>query len=217
MKKLFSFFLLISLPLSIFALGDTRIPAQVVEIIDGDTIRVSMSGVIDTVRILGIDTPEKYTTRTGHKECYGEEASQYAISVLTGKTIELESDSHQKWRDIYDRKLSHVWIDGELYWENAIELGYAFRYTAKSTKYQKTFINAEKVAKQSKLGVWSVCGGKRLPLINTGSTTKIVKVTKSIPTATPVNTGSWVGNFSCSIVKKYCTQIKTREEAQFIG
>lgn len=166
MKKLFSLFLLLSFPLSIFALGDTHIPAQVIEILDGDTIRVSMSGTIDTVRVLGIDTPEKYITRTGKKECYGEEASEYAVSTLSGKIIELESDSRQKGRDIYDRKLAHVWIDGELYGENAIELGYAFQYIAKSTKYQKTFINAEKVAKQSKLGLWSVCGGKRIPVTN---------------------------------------------------
>lgn len=213
MRKILSFFLLASLPISIFALGRDRTPAQVISIVDWDTVKVSMSWIIDTVRILGIDTPEKYITRTWNAECYWEEASQYAIMSLSGKTIELESDSRQKWRDIYDRKLAHIWVDGTLYWENAIKLGYAFRYTAKSTKYQKIFINAEKEAKKSKLGVWTVCGGKRIPLVSTWGVSKPAKSLTTTDTMLP--SGSWSWAFSCSVKRTYCSQIKTREEAQF--
>lgn len=37
---------------------------RVVKVVDGDTIDVEGSGGILKVRILGLDTPEKYTTRT---------------------------------------------------------------------------------------------------------------------------------------------------------
>ncbi len=91
MKKFLSLFLFLCIPLSVLALGSNeKIPATVIRVIDGDTIQVDMSGTIDTVRILGIDTPEKYITRTGYTECYGEEASKYATDLLSGKTIEIE-------------------------------------------------------------------------------------------------------------------------------
>ncbi len=97
MKKLFSALLLIFVPLSVLALGPTeKIPARVIEVLDGDTVRVEMSGSIDTVRILGIDTPEKYVSRTGYTECYGEEASIYGKNMLEGKEIILEGDPRQK-------------------------------------------------------------------------------------------------------------------------
>ncbi len=232
MKKYLSFFLLLCLPLSVFALWNDKVPVTVVRVIDGDTIEISMSWAIDTVRILWIDTPEKYTTRTGYVECYGDEASKYASDLLSGKTIEIEWDAKQKWRDIYNRLLAHVWVDGKLYWERAIKDGYSFRYTPKITKYQSIFINAEKEAKKSKLWVWGICNGKRTPLqvnswsINTKTgavvpktvtTTKIIKTTLPKPSGSGNIVWSWSINtqYSCIKVPQYCSWVKTRAEAQY--
>jgi endonuclease YncB( thermonuclease family) len=43
---------------------------DVISVADGDTIKVWYNGSKQSVRILGIDTPEKFTTRTGQVECY---------------------------------------------------------------------------------------------------------------------------------------------------
>lgn len=56
---------------------------QVHSVVDGDTIKVIMQGKNTTIRILGIDTPEIYTTRTGYPECYGQEASDFAKRTLS--------------------------------------------------------------------------------------------------------------------------------------
>lgn len=232
MKKFLSVFFLLCLPLSVLALGtNEKITATVVRVIDGDTIQVDMSGTIDTVRILDIDTPEKYITRTGYTECYGEEASKYATDLLSGKTIELEWDAKQKWRDIYDRLLAYVWVDGYLYGEKAIQDGYSFRYTKKATKYRKVFLDAEKLAKTSHIGVWDICNGKREPLVNTGTTltptqsgttmtkatkSRVIRIKKAVAPKTQDTTGTgstWI--YSCSNVPRYCKDVKTRDEAQY--
>lgn len=56
---------------------------EVVSVVDGDTIKVMHEGVEKSVRILGIDTPEKFAGRTGYVECYGKEASDYASSLMS--------------------------------------------------------------------------------------------------------------------------------------
>jgi micrococcal nuclease len=228
MKNYISLFLLLLFPFTALALGPTeKITVRVVEVVDGDTIKVDMSGSIDTVRILGIDTPEKYTSRTGYIECYWEEASKYALNLLSGKDIILEGDPKQKGRDIYNRLLAHVWIDGQLYGEKIIQDWYSFRYTKKTTKYQKVLVNAEKKAKKEKIGVWGVCGGKRTPVVlsNTGANTiqgganqgshiKSLPITSSLPNIQNIpSSGS--GIYSCSSVPRYCSGVKTRDEAQY--
>lgn len=243
MKRILSWLLIIGLlPLSsltsVFAIASLpsgKTSAKVIEIIDGDTIKVEINGSIDTVRILGIDTPEKSKTRTGHKECYGDEATQYAINTLSGKTIDLEKDTKQKARDIYDRMLAHVWIGETLYGIKALEDGYSFRYTKATTKYQSSFVKAEKSAKKSKKWVWDVCKGKRTPLesIQNGgsgttassgslSSSGVIQppIIKPQPLTPPVIVipslpSSGNTNFSCSNVPRYCSGVKTREEAQF--
>lgn len=42
----------------------------VVSVSDGDTLKVRMGGTVETVRVLGMDTPEKFATRTGNAECF---------------------------------------------------------------------------------------------------------------------------------------------------
>ena len=78
--------------------------AIVVRVIDGDTIEINRSGVKETVRLLGINTPEK-------NESYYREAKQFINSTLTGKEIFMERGTDD--RDRYDRLLRYVFINGE--------------------------------------------------------------------------------------------------------
>ncbi len=144
-------------------------PYLVVSVADGDTISVVKKGESlkskVTVRILGLDTPEKYKTRTGYVECYGEEASEYAKKLLLNKTVYLEFDDSQDKQDRYGRLLAHVFLENnENYQAKVIKNGYGFSYVYKhKTKYFDLYSDSEKKAKLSNLGVWKYCDGKRIP------------------------------------------------------
>ena len=55
--------------------------ARVVEVVDGDTIVVAIDGREESVRLIGIDTPETKHPRKPI-ECYGPEASEFASVLL---------------------------------------------------------------------------------------------------------------------------------------
>lgn len=132
-------------------------------VVDGDTIKVIIQGKSTTIRILGIDTPEIYTTRTGYTECYGQEASDFAKKTLSGALVRLEWDSTQDKKDKYGRVLAHVFFSGGLYYqEESIKNGYGFRYVYRQpTKYDDRLQLAENEAKIQKVWVWAKCDGMR--------------------------------------------------------
>ena len=86
---------------------DSRESALVTRVIDGDTVEVSLNGESQTVRYIGIDTPE---TKHPSKpiECFGPEASQFNEELVSGKQVLLEEDVTDK--DRYGRLLRYVWI-----------------------------------------------------------------------------------------------------------
>ncbi|MFA7309059.1 MAG: thermonuclease family protein [Patescibacteria group bacterium] len=130
---------------------------SVVSVTDGDTFKVSIDGKTDTIRIIGVDTPETVDPRKP-VQCFGVEASSRAKALLTGKKVRLESDSVSGDRDKYNRLLRYVWLeDGTFFNETMISEGYAFEYTYQSQAYvyQSEFKKAEQNAKNSKLGLWA--------------------------------------------------------------
>ena len=73
--------------------------AAVVEVVDGDTLDVTVEGVAETVRLVGIDTPEV-------GQCGFEEASYVLASLLGDGNVVLTSSDED--RDGYDRLLRYV-------------------------------------------------------------------------------------------------------------
>ena len=130
--------------------------ARVLRVIDGDTIEVSLNGKEETVRLIGIDALEVIDPRKA-VECFGKEASDKAKEVLNGKTITLESDPAQGNRDKYGRLLRYVFINELNINKLMISEGYAHEYTYQNNpyKYQLEFRNAQKKAKENKVGLWS--------------------------------------------------------------
>jgi endonuclease YncB( thermonuclease family) len=78
--------------------------ATIAEVIDGDTIRVLMSGEHQRVRYYGIDTPEK-----GEK-CYQEATERNR--ELVGTTVRLEADARNE--DVHGRLLRYVFTNDGL-------------------------------------------------------------------------------------------------------
>lgn len=129
---------------------------KVVNVVDGDTVKLNVGGAVETIRLIGIDTPE-----TVHPskpvECFGVEASNKAKAVLSGKSVLLETDSSQGTQDKYGRLLGYIILsDGINFNQMMIEQGYAYEYThATPYKYQSAFKAAEKAARARGAGLWA--------------------------------------------------------------
>lgn len=130
---------------------------QVKQVVDGDTIKVLIAGQTETIRLIGIDTPETVDPRKP-VQCFGQEASNKAKELLLGKNVYLEADITQGERDKYDRLLRYVFLeDGRLFNKLMISEGYAHEYTYDSNpyKYQIEFQAAENEARENERGLWS--------------------------------------------------------------
>lgn len=128
-------------------------PYEVIEVVDGDTIKVEIRGEVEAIRLIGIDSPELFEAIP---ECFAEEAYIQARGLLLGTSVMLERDPSQDERDIYGRLLAYVITDnGQNFNWYMLEKGYAREYTHVSPySLQQEFKQAEADAKASGLGMW---------------------------------------------------------------
>lgn len=124
--------------------------AKVVAVVDGDTIRVEMDGVIYPVRYIGIDTPESTT----QVEPFGKEASQKNTELVSGQTVTMYRDTSET--DQFDRLLRFVFVGDTFINYEMVKQGYAkaFRYppdTACADLYQQ----AQDEASAFGVGMWT--------------------------------------------------------------
>jgi len=131
--------------------------AEVVQVYDGDTIQVSILNERETVRLIGIDTPETKGKYNEKDEYYGKEAANFLKDLIPkGTTIYLKAD--QENRDQYDRLLRYAYLDQEQeIFVNLIllENGYAeTMFFEPNTKYYELFKNTEAKAKDNNVGMW---------------------------------------------------------------
>ncbi|CAN5202694.1 hypothetical protein BH11PAT4_BH11PAT4_8120 [soil metagenome] len=138
---------------------------MVVNVADGDTFKVKFpDGKEQTVRLLGVDTPETVDPRKT-VQCFGKEASAFAKAQLAGKEVTLEADPTQGDVDKYNRLLRYVYLtDGTFFNLKLLQEGYATEYTyQKPYKFQKVFKATEAGARDDAVGFWnpSSCNGKR--------------------------------------------------------
>lgn len=132
-------------------------------VIDGDTIKADINGKTQTIRLIGVDTPETVDPRKT-VQCFGREASDFTKKFLQDKNVHLRADPTQTDKDKYGRLLRYVVMpDGTSFNLTLIESGYAFEYTYKVPyQYQKGFKSAQSTASAKQLGLWSphTCNGK---------------------------------------------------------
>jgi micrococcal nuclease len=136
----------------------TSAMAEVVAVIDGDTIIVTLNGQDETVRYIGIDTPEP--RREGAPECGSREATLFNRSLVEGETVRLVADTED--RDRYDRLLRYVYVgEGETeLFVNAelLRAGLASPLTiAPNDSFATEFVSIANAAKSAQLGTWSLC------------------------------------------------------------
>lgn len=139
--------------------GDSTRPGyyRVVHVTDGDTFNVRIAGKSETVRLIGMDTPETHDPRKP-VQCYGAAAAQEAHLLLDGKQVRLVGDPTDSDRDKYRRLLRYVYLeDGTLYNQYMVEHGYAFAYIIFPNIKLEQFKQWEAQAKQKRLGIWGSC------------------------------------------------------------
>jgi micrococcal nuclease len=127
--------------------------------VDGDTISVDMNGTPETIRFIGIDTPETHKPNTP-VQCYGPAAAAYTKNRITasGGKVRLVSDSLSTNRDRYNRLLRYVYLtDGTDLDQELVAKGYAFAYVSFPFTKSKDFSAAQQNAQTQKLGLWGNC------------------------------------------------------------
>jgi endonuclease YncB( thermonuclease family) len=128
----------------------------VVEVVDGDTLRVRTAGSADavTVRLIGIDAPERSHPSLG-KEFFSDEAAAHLAALCSGKTVRMETDAEES--DKYDRLLRYVFLpppDGRLLNEEMLGAGMARAYTRFPFSRKDAFLAAERRARREGKGFW---------------------------------------------------------------
>ncbi|MDQ1851132.1 endonuclease YokF [Bacillus stercoris] len=126
--------------------------------VDGDTIKVTYNGNVDTVRYLLVDTPETKKPNSCVQP-YGEDASKRNKELVNSGKLQLEFDKGDR-RDKYGRLLAYVYVDGKSVQETLLKEGLArvaYVYEP-NTKYIDLFKKDEQEAKSEKLSIWSKNG-----------------------------------------------------------
>jgi micrococcal nuclease len=132
-----------------------RVTTSVIEVVDGDTIRVDLSGAETPVRLIGIDAPETDGPFT-ERECYGDESTSFARDTLHQREVELTFDVERT--DRFDRTLAYVWVDGSLFNEVIVREGYAMAATfPPNVRYVDRLVAAEREARNDRRGLWGRC------------------------------------------------------------
>lgn len=139
--------------------------AQVVRVVDGDTIVIDRGQGAESLRYLGVDTPETVhpSRPTG---CFGTEASVYNQSLVAGQTVRLERDISDV--DKYGRLLRYVYVGDVMINLALVQGGYAQVVTyPPDVRHIEIFRTAETAAREAGRGLWgSVCDGEYTPRLD---------------------------------------------------
>lgn len=127
--------------------------AQVINVVDGDTIDVLLNGAEYRVRYILVDTPETKHPTKGVQP-FGPEASEANRQMVEGQTVYLEKDVSNT--DRYDRLLRYVYLpDGRMVNEELLRLGLAQVATfPPDVKYVDRFTAVQREAQAAGVGLW---------------------------------------------------------------
>ncbi len=138
---------------------------MVAQQVDGDTIRVNIRGAEESIRFIGIDTPETHG-RNGLVECFGKEAADHTAQLIpVGTQVRLVRDAEA--RDRYGRLLAYVYrVKDNLFVNLALARdGYADVLTyPPNVAHAQEFVAAARGARNTNLGLWRKCGSADVPI-----------------------------------------------------
>ena len=119
---------------------------------DGDSLRVTIGGQEERIRLIGINTPER-------DECFGSEARDILDGLIANQEILVATDVEAF--DQYGRILGYVWYGDTFINAEVVRTGAALaRAFEPNTSLQEHLDAAERFAQTNQLGMWSpsACG-----------------------------------------------------------
>jgi len=145
----------------------------VTRVIDGDTVEARFpNGETDTLRLLGVDTPETTLSRVSPDEFegipdttagrdhlfnWGEKATEFATDTLQDETVRIEVDPEADRRGSFGRLLVYVYVDEENFNKRLLTEGYARMFDSQFSE-RAEFLDAEKTAQENRVGLWNFDG-----------------------------------------------------------
>ena len=164
---LLSFILTISILLAIALPLPAYEKAKVLSIVDGDTVKVIYHNREESIRLIGIDTPESIPNKKAIKDAqrtksdietitsHGREAKNFVKGLVKpGDFLKIEFDV--RTRDKYGRLLAYLYLpSGKMLNEEIVKAGYAQLMTIPpNLKYQERFLMAYREAMENHRGLW---------------------------------------------------------------
>ena len=141
----------------------TLYPAEITAAVDGDTVKIQFKNKIpqdcsknETVRLIGVNTPELNLHKDDEAEYFAEEAFLYTNRYYK-EEVNVQLDDISSMRDKYGRLLAYIWLcNSTMLNKNLIEDGYGRYYNAFlfKEKYMKEFSDAEFQAIKAEKGIW---------------------------------------------------------------
>ncbi len=114
---------------------------SVIRVADGDTVVVDLDTTEETVRLLGVDTPETHHPRRD-VEPYGKEAAWFTRNLLLDESVYVVRDETMPERDRHGRLLAYVYraSDGLFVNEELVRQGYARVYDGRPCTHADDFL-----------------------------------------------------------------------------
>src|SRR3954454_8506096 len=131
--------------------------AVVTRVVDGDTLHVAMGGTDETVRYIGVDTPESVKPSTP-VQCFAKAASAANERLVDGRHVRMVYDVER--RDRYGRLLAYVYRadDGAVVTEALVREGYARTLTIPpNVRFASRFATLARQAREARRGLWRAC------------------------------------------------------------
>ncbi|MBE2318546.1 thermonuclease family protein [Solirubrobacter sp. CPCC 204708] len=129
---------------------------RVTRVVDGDTVKLGG----ETVRLLGIDTPESRRPQTP-VECGSKKAATALRRLVEGRTVTLVRDPTQDATDRFGRTLAYVSVAGKDAGEAMVASGWAKPYVYGDVEFARAgrYRSAAADARARGAGVYGACNG----------------------------------------------------------
>jgi micrococcal nuclease len=137
--------------------SERALAGHVTRVVDGDTVHVRLGGRDETVRYIGIDTPESVKPGTP-VQCFAEAASARNRRLVAGRDVTLRTVAEA--RDRYGRLLAYVYRRGDGLFVNAelVREGFATILTIPpNVAHAAELRRLERAARQARRGLWHAC------------------------------------------------------------
>jgi micrococcal nuclease len=126
---------------------------QVVDVVDGNTIRVNLGDRVETVRYIGINAKQTIQAAKGPNQSGGDVADANR-QLVARQQVRLELDAQE--RDREGRLLAYVFVADRMVNAELVHRGSAETMTIQpNVRYRDLFVTLEQEARDDRRGLWA--------------------------------------------------------------